>query len=130
MEDHKLPDVLGPNLKVVFCGTAVSKQSAERSGYYAGDGNKFWPTLWSVGLTPVPLKPQEYASALNHRIGLTDLAKRISGPDTDITSDDIDIERVRSLISEIRPYALAFTSQKAGAIFSNANHHGASKRKP
>ena len=40
-----LPDVLGPNLKVVFCGTAAGAVSAKRRAYYAGPGNKFWQTI-------------------------------------------------------------------------------------
>ena len=37
-----LPDLLIPNLNVVFSGTAVATPSAERGHYYAGPGNKFW----------------------------------------------------------------------------------------
>jgi G:T/U-mismatch repair DNA glycosylase len=37
-----LPDVLQPDLKVVFCGTAAGTQSAQAGAYYAGRGNYFW----------------------------------------------------------------------------------------
>ena len=37
-----LPDVLQPDLKVVFCGTAAGTQSAQAGTYYAGRGNYFW----------------------------------------------------------------------------------------
>jgi TDG/mug DNA glycosylase family protein len=37
----KLPDYLALDLRVVFCGTAVSARSAEVGGYYAGPGNEF-----------------------------------------------------------------------------------------
>jgi double-stranded uracil-DNA glycosylase len=33
-----LPDVLGPGLRVVFCGTAAGAVSAVRGAYYAGPG--------------------------------------------------------------------------------------------
>jgi double-stranded uracil-DNA glycosylase len=57
-----LPDVLAPNLKVVFCGTAAGTQSAEVGAYYAGRGNKFWRTLYEIGLTPRQLAPHEFTS--------------------------------------------------------------------
>jgi hypothetical protein len=68
-----LPDVLGPGLRVVFCGTAVGSASAKRGAYYAGPGNKFWPTLHAIGLTPRRLMPEEFRSVLDYGIGLTDL---------------------------------------------------------
>jgi TDG/mug DNA glycosylase family protein len=38
----KLPNVLGPGLDVVFCGTAAGDRSAAFGCYYAGPGNKFY----------------------------------------------------------------------------------------
>lgn len=56
---HILPDILGPNLKVVFCGTAVGEKSARRGHYYAGPGNKFWQYLHASKLTPALLRPED-----------------------------------------------------------------------
>jgi TDG/mug DNA glycosylase family protein len=42
------PDLLAPNLSIVFCGTAVGNVSAQRGAYYAGPRNMFWPTLHNV----------------------------------------------------------------------------------
>jgi TDG/mug DNA glycosylase family protein len=114
---HILPDVLAQNLKVVFCGTAVGTQSAERKAYYAGDGNKFWPTLYSIGITDRLLQPREYPTLLSYRAGLTDLAKRVSGPDSIIKASDFDRDRLRHVIETYRPFALAFTSKNAGQSF-------------
>ncbi len=75
-----LPDVLAPGLRIVFCGTAVGSASARRRAYYAGPGNSFWPTLFTVGLTPRQLRPEEYATVIEYGLGLTDLAKSIAGP--------------------------------------------------
>lgn len=47
-----LPDLLRPDLDVVFCGTAVSSASADLGHYYAGRGNKFWQLLFDAGFTP------------------------------------------------------------------------------
>jgi TDG/mug DNA glycosylase family protein len=114
---HVLPDLLEQNLKVVFCGTAVGKQSAERQAYYAGNGNKFWPILCSIGITNRQLEPSVYKSLLTFRVGLTDLAKEVSGSDANIKASDFDRTRLRQVIEDYKPFALAFTSKKAGQSF-------------
>ena len=55
-----LDDVLEPGLSVVYCGTAAGTRSAAVRQYYAGRGNKFWPILHEVVLTPRLLAPSEY----------------------------------------------------------------------
>lgn len=69
-----LPDVLASDLVVVFCGTAAGNRSAQMGAYYAGIGNRLWPTLHQIGLTPRLLQPTEFWQALDYGIGLTDLA--------------------------------------------------------
>ena len=81
-ETHKLPDVLTVGLRVVFCGTAAGVQSARAGAYYAGRGNKFWRTVFTVGLTPRLLEPAEFRTVTQYGIGLTDIAKTYSGADS------------------------------------------------
>ena len=78
---HVLPDVPEPNLKIIFCGTAAGDTSASTGAYYTGPGNKFWKTLYTVGLTPQQLKPDDFRMLLQYGLGLTDLAKYASGSD-------------------------------------------------
>ena len=47
-----LTDLLSKNLKLIFCGSAAGTTSAKKQVYYAGTGNKFWATLYEIGLTP------------------------------------------------------------------------------
>src|SRR5262245_33040622 len=98
-----LPDVIRPGLLVVFCGTAVGAASARRGAYYAGPGNKFWPTLFEVGLTPRQLGPAEYASVIEYGIGLTDLCKIKSGSDAQIGSHGFDVARLEDLVTANAP---------------------------
>ena len=113
-----LPDVLAPDLDVVFCGTAVGEASARAGAYYAGPGNRFWPALYEAGFTPVRLKPQEYRQLLDYRIGLTDLAKRIAGNDVILSRADFDCEGLRQRIERLRPRILAFTCKRAAQEFT------------
>ena len=55
-----LPDLLDYNLNIIFCGMAASKKSKLLNSYYAGPGNKFWKTLYCIGLTTKPLQPHEF----------------------------------------------------------------------
>ena len=82
--DHLIPDVLKPGLSVVFCGTAPSATSFERRAYYARPGNRFWPTLHAVGLTPRQLRPEEFRRVTDFGIGLTDVCKTSWGQDADV----------------------------------------------
>ena len=122
--NHVLPDVLAPNLRVVFCGTAAGHESARRAAYYAHPGNKFWRTLYQIGLTPRQLLPSEYAAVLNYGIGLTDLAKFVSGGDDQLKPADFDVDALKHKITQIAPRALAFTSKNAGSIFYGSKKIG------
>lgn len=106
-------DVIEPGLRVVFCGTALGAESARRRAYYAGPGNKFWPTLVAVGLLPRRFEPEEYPSVLAHGIGLTDLCKTRSGSDYEIGRDGFDPDALRGKIRLNRPSWIAFTSKHA-----------------
>jgi len=120
-----LPDVLAPGLAIVFCGSAVGAASARRGAYYAGPGNAFWPTLAKVGLTPHQLAPEEYKSITKYRLGLTDLAKTISGSDHVLTEEHFDRKGLRSKMLRYRPRVLAFTSKRAAEEFlKHPVHYG------
>lgn len=112
-----MPDVLEKNLRVVFCGTALGRVSAEQKAYYAHPGNFFWRTLHAVGLTPERLNPKEYARALEYRIGLTDLCKRHFGNDAELPGDAWDVDALRNKIQHYQPAILAFTSKTGAATF-------------
>jgi TDG/mug DNA glycosylase family protein len=112
-----LPDVLASRLKVVFCGTAAGTTSAARGAYYAGRGNKFWPVLHRVGLTPRCLAPVEFRDLLRYGIGLTDLAQKTSGTDKQLKPEDFDVAGFRERVLHHAPRILAFNGKKAAAMY-------------
>ncbi len=112
-----LPDVLVPNLDIVFCGTAAGKQSAQRQAYYAHPGNKFWRTLFEIGLTPVQLAPEQYKEVIKFSLGMTDLIKDSFGADTDLSYSDGYREQLRAKLRKYRPSIVAFTSKTAAEKF-------------
>jgi len=112
-----LPDVLTPGLRVVFCGSAAGTVSALRGAYYAGPGNRFWPTLHATGLTDRVLRSEEFRQVLDYGIGLTDLAKFASGPDATIRRADYDPQGLLARLAALQPKALAFNGKRAAALF-------------
>ncbi|HXS74222.1 MAG TPA: mismatch-specific DNA-glycosylase [Rhodanobacteraceae bacterium] len=110
---HVLPDVLAPNLGVVFCGTAAGTRSAREGAYYAHPGNYFWRTLFEIGLTPRRWSPHEFPGVLEFGIGLTDLAKLHFGADHELPRDAFDAVSLRRKLESFRPRIVAFTSKNA-----------------
>ena len=110
---YLVPDLLEPDLKLVFCGTAPSKASAAAKAYYAKPGNKFWPTLHTVGITPARFAPQEYPALLALGIGLTDLCKAYSGVDSTLPKDAFNTVAFARKLKKYRPKIVAFTSKNA-----------------
>lgn len=113
MSAELLDDVIAPGLRAVFCGTALGAASARIGAPYAGPGNKFWPTLHTIGLTPRRLDPAEFRELPRWGIGLTDLCKTRSGSDAEIGSGGFDVPRLAALMEENAPACLAFNGKRA-----------------
>jgi TDG/mug DNA glycosylase family protein len=112
-----IPDLLAPDLKLVFCGSALGAASARARAFYAKPGNKFWPTLHMVGLTPHRFAPAEYHDLLALGIGLTDLNKTQFGNDTDLDAAHDDVAGLAAKIETYRPAILAFTAKRPAQVF-------------
>ena len=112
---HVLPDLLAPDLKLVFIGTAASAASATAQAYYAHPGNFFWTTLYKSGLTPRKFAPTEFRELLGLGIGLTDIAKSATGSDAQIPDDAWDADALQDKIRKYQPACVGFTSKTAAA---------------
>lgn len=112
-----LPDVLGRDLRVVFCGTAASSRSALVECYYAGPGNKFWSILHETGLTPYQLNSSEFRLLLKFGIGLTDILKDQAGSDSDLRFSRDAAFTVAHKMLTIQPGVLAFNGKRAAKEF-------------
>jgi double-stranded uracil-DNA glycosylase len=124
-DEHILPDLLRPGLRLVFCGTAAGKRSAAERAYYAHPGNMFWRALFEAGLTPRQLAPSEFPLLPDYRIGLTDLAKRHVGNDNELPQDAFDVPALIAKIEHHAPRMLAFTSKHAArALLDRAVNYG------
>lgn len=114
-----LQDILQPNLSLVICGTSAGKHSAEVGSYYAGANNLFWKILCETELTndKKPVASDNCEDLLSYGIGLTDIAKKASGVDTNISQNDYDIEGFIQKINLFQPKLICFNGKKAAAVF-------------
>ena len=63
-----LPDVIAPNLRVLFCGINPGLYTAAVGHHFARPGNRFWPALHGSGFTPRLLTPYEDGELPRHRL--------------------------------------------------------------
>jgi double-stranded uracil-DNA glycosylase len=71
-----IPDLLAPDLAVVFCGINPGLYSAATGCHFARPGNRFWPALHRAGFTPRQLHPREQRQLLAYHLGVTNLVER------------------------------------------------------
>ncbi len=112
-----LDDLFTHGLEIVVCGTAAGDTSARLKQYYAKPGNKFWRTLFEVGLTPVQLEPAAYKRLLEYKIGLTDLVKGKSGMDKVLSRGDFGSAVLLEKVETYQPGHLCFNGKRAAQEF-------------
>src|SRR5262245_52317389 len=104
-----IPDVVGPGLRVLFCGINPSLYSAAVGHHFARPGNRFWPTLHAAGFTERLLSPFEDATLLDRGYGLTNLVRRATATADELTSDELAAggRRLVRLVRRFRPATVA-----------------------
>lgn len=114
---ERLPDLLAPDLRVIFVGTAAGEYSAKIGAYYAKPGNRFWLALYEARITPRLFRPTEYPALVDLRIGLTDLCKREAGMDHVVKPRSEDLLQFGAKIEKYRPRAVAFTGKRSASYW-------------
>jgi TDG/mug DNA glycosylase family protein len=73
-----IPDLVGPNLRVLFCGINPGQRSGELGLHFARAGNRFWKLLHAGGFTDHVLTPSEQAALPALGVGITNLVERVT----------------------------------------------------
>jgi len=81
----RVPDVIAPGLRILFCGINPGLYSAAAGHHFAGPNNRFWPTLRAAGFTPSLLRPEDETELLSLGFGITNLVPRTT-PKAEILS--------------------------------------------
>ncbi len=84
-----IPDVIGPDLAVLFCGINPGLYSGATGYHFARPGNRFWRAMHDAGFTDRVLTPQEQRELLAHGCGITNLVRRATAAASDLTVDEL-----------------------------------------
>lgn len=131
-ETGDVPDVLAPDLLVVFCGINPGRVSAVAGAHFANPRNDFWRLLHAAGFTPRLLAPQEQFSALEFGVGLTNAAYRTTKGSGDLRRGDFasGAERLDRIARELRPAWIAFVGKEAyRGVFGERTDFGVQERR-
>jgi TDG/mug DNA glycosylase family protein len=85
----KVPDLIAPGLKVLFCGINPGLYSAAVGHHFAGPGNLFYPTLFATGFTPRLLTAFDEPELLRLGYGVTNMVTRPSAGAEDIEKAEL-----------------------------------------
>jgi len=127
-----VPDVLAPDLDVVFCGINPGRVSAAVAAHFANPRNDFWRLLHDAGFTPRLYSPAEQFELLALGIGLTNAAYRTTPGSGDLRAGDFggSRERLERLAAELRPGVVAFVGKEAyRGPFRERAEHGLQKHR-
>jgi double-stranded uracil-DNA glycosylase len=130
-EPSAVPDYLGPDSRVVFCGINPGRWSAAARAPFANPRNDFWRLLHAAGFTPRVLEPQEAAELLPLGLGLTNAARRTTRSSGDLRKADFAgaAERLERIAREFRPNVIAFVGKAAyQGTFGERAEHGLQER--
>lgn len=110
-----VPDVLAPDLRVVFVGINPGRVSAAAGAHFANRRNDFWRLLHAARLTSRLYEPQEQIALLEEGIGVTNAAYRTTIGSGDLRRADFagSADRLERIARELRPAWLAFVGKEA-----------------
>jgi double-stranded uracil-DNA glycosylase len=98
-----LPDVIAPDLDVLFSGINPGLYTAAVQQHFGRPGNRFWPTIYKAGFTPRLFHPSEQRELLKHGCGITNVVARATTAAAELTSSEL-VEGARILDKKIRRY--------------------------
>lgn len=98
-----VPDVIAPELKVLFCGINPGLYSGATGHHFARPGNRFWRALHAAGFTDRLLAPWEERSLLERGCGITNLVARATANAAELSAEELVVAR-RRLVRKVRRY--------------------------
>ena len=84
-----IPDLIAPDLRVLFCGINPGLYSAAIGHHFGRPGNRFWPALHAGGFTPRLLTPFEERELLALGYGITNIAARGTARADELSDDEL-----------------------------------------
>jgi double-stranded uracil-DNA glycosylase len=113
--ESSIPDVLAPDLRVLFCGINPGRVSAAAQAHFANPRNDFWRLLHAAGFTPRQLEPAQQFELLTYGIGVTNAAARTTPGSGDLRKADFAgaSGRLERIAEELKPAWIGFVGKEA-----------------
>jgi TDG/mug DNA glycosylase family protein len=110
-----VPDVLAPDLDVLFCGINPGRFSDAAAAHFANPRNDFWRLLHQAGFTPRLLEPAEQFELLRYGVGVTNAAARTTPGSGDLRKADFagSADRLEGIARELGPKFIGFVGKEA-----------------
>ncbi|KAM6504272.1 Uracil-DNA glycosylase-like protein, partial [Amanita muscaria] len=109
---NELPDILAPELDVLFCGINPGQYSATVGHHFASPRNQFWRCLHDAELTGNKLVPASDDHTLPKRfsLGLTNLVHRPTAEQNELSDKELraGVPAFLSKVAEYRPHVVCF----------------------
>ena len=86
---RSIPNVIAPDLSVLFCGINPGLYSAAAQHHFARPGNRFWPALHLAGFTSRVLAPNESHDLLQLGYGITSLVPRATATARGVAASEL-----------------------------------------
>lgn len=108
---HKtVPDLIAPNLRVLFCGINPGLYTAAIGHHFGRPGNRFWPALHGAGFTPRLFSPWEERELLPLGYGITNMVPRTTAAASELAPEEYVAggARLTTLVTTYTPTVVAF----------------------
>ena len=111
----KLPDLIGPDLRLLFVGINPGLWTAAVQTHFAHPANRFYPALALAGILERPVSPSDGMTDADREafvargLGITNLASRATARADELSPTELRAggERLVSLVEERRPRVVA-----------------------
>jgi TDG/mug DNA glycosylase family protein len=110
-----LADLVGPDLRVLFCGINPGMLSGELGLHFARTGNRFWKLLCAGGFTESVLSPAEQYILPELGVGITNLVERVTAAASELRSSELreGATQLEAKVAMLRPRCVAVLGLQA-----------------
>jgi len=104
-----LADLVGPDLRVLFCGINPGTLSGELGLHFARPGNRFWKLLSAGGFTEWVLAPPDQHILPELGVGITNLVGRVTAAASALSASELRVgaAELRDKVEKLRPGCVA-----------------------
>ncbi|HEX8747057.1 MAG TPA: G/U mismatch-specific DNA glycosylase [Pyrinomonadaceae bacterium] len=116
---RKVPDVIAPGLRVLFCGINPGLYSGATGCHFARPGNRFWPALYAGGFTERLLSPFEEMELLKSGYGITNVVRRATAAASELSNEEL-VKGGRELRKKVLRYRPKFLAVLGVTVYRTA----------